>query len=188
MNILIITKMKQWRTDSEHEIFPQPSVKITKGSIGHDEWPACDLFLSIWWCVHCFRAAAFHRCLPAALFTVAAIILLALYDIFFTPSHWSENSCWCVPGLMQWRVQCVCVPMCYQMLLVFQCSELLWHGSLNMNTSMQEWWNSFIMSDCNKYLCPRLCVKPLRWPPSNNTHGRINLHHRARYKWILCPS
>lgn len=61
--------------------FPHPTVQITKGSIGHHQWPAFDLFL-IRWCVHCFWAAAFHRCLPAALFTVVAIVLHALYNIF----------------------------------------------------------------------------------------------------------
>lgn len=80
--------------------FPHPSVQITKGSIGHYQWPACDLFL-IWWCLHCVWSAAFHHCLPAALFTVAAIVLLALYNICFIRTQRSENSCWCAPVLKQ---------------------------------------------------------------------------------------
>lgn len=50
------------------------------------------------------------------LFSVAAIVVLDCTIFFFIPSHWSEDNCWRVPGLMQWRVHCVyisvflCIP------------------------------------------------------------------------------
>lgn len=170
--IILIILLTSDRTDSEHVIFPHPSVQITKGSIGRHHWPACDLFLSIWWCVHCFWAAAFHHCLPAALFTVAAIVLPALYNIFFTPSHWSESSCWCVPGLMQWRVQCIYFKYsCVLLLNIIGLSVLSvvvkWKFEYKHLHARVSWLMSFIMraGDDDRYLfllmCPCLCMKSL---------------------------
>lgn len=49
-----------------------------EGSIGQHQWPARDPCHSTWWCVHCFLfgPAAFHPCLPPAVFTVAAMFFL----------------------------------------------------------------------------------------------------------------
>lgn len=60
--------------------FSHPSVQITKGTTGENGWPVCDLSL-MWWCDHCFGAAAFHRRLSAAHCSVAAFVLLTLYLI-----------------------------------------------------------------------------------------------------------
>lgn len=60
--------------------FLTPQVQITKDPTGYNQWPVCDLSL-IWWCDHCFWAAAFHRCLPAAQCSVAAFVPLTLYLI-----------------------------------------------------------------------------------------------------------
>lgn len=59
--------------------FLTPQVQITKDLTGHNQWPVRDLFL-IWWCDHCFWAAAF-QCLSAAQCSVSAFVPLTLYLI-----------------------------------------------------------------------------------------------------------
>lgn len=63
-------------------LFVHPSAQVTKGSIGGCRWPDSDLLL-IWCRALCFLPSAFHRCLPAALFTVPAIVPLPLHYRFF---------------------------------------------------------------------------------------------------------
>lgn len=113
------------------------SVQKTKGRTV--QWPARDLFFSIWWCVHCFFwAAAFHLCLPAAVFPMAAIVLPTRHFISFIPGCWSEKRCWCAFALMKRKLHCVYfnIAVSSWILLLFQCVELLFIKFAY--TSMQE--------------------------------------------------